>query len=193
MNTAAIVSLVQTTLRTPREAAKEIISLQLGRDTLWTALTLVAVFNTFLVLLLSEISGPAMPLPGYFDAPLALFVLLTGLIVVYIHAMYWAGLAIGGKGSLMDVLALVVWFQALRAAAQVAVIVLSLAIPAFGMLLSLVVAVWGLWIFLNFIAVAMNLPTLWHGFAVLVLAAVGLILGLGILLGMIGFGAQGGS
>jgi hypothetical protein len=163
----------------------------LSRDILWTALALVAVLNTFLVLLLMEISRPTMPLPSYFDAPLTLFVLLTGLMVVYIHAMYWAGLAIGGKGTLMDVLALVVWFQVLRAGAQLAVIVMTLALPSLGMLLSLVVAVWGLWIFLNFIATAMHLPSAGHGLAVLIIAAVGLVLGLGILLSVIGLVAQG--
>jgi hypothetical protein len=132
-----------------------------------------------------------MPLPSYFDAPLTLFILLTGLMVVYIHAMYWTGLAIGGQGALMDVLALVVWFQILRAAAQFAVIVLTLAIPSLGMILSLVIAIWGLWIFLNFIAAAMRLPSVGHGFLVLIIAAVGMVFGLGILLSMIGLGAQG--
>lgn len=189
MDATLLKGLAQKTLWTPREAAQEIMSWQLSRDVLWTALALVAVANTFLALLLSQISGPsAMPLPGYFDAPLALFVLIAGLMVVYIHGMYWSGLAMGGKGTLMDVLALVVWFQALRAAAQVAVIVLTLAIPAFGMLLSLVVAGWGLWIFLNFLATALKLPTLWHSFGVLLLAAVGMLLGLGLLLGLVGIG-----
>lgn len=187
----AFVPLVQTSLRAPRDAARTIMSMGLGRDVLWTALALVAVANTFLVLLMVQTSGSAMPLPSYFDSPLALFVLIAGLMVVYIHAMYWAGLAIGGQGSLMDVLALVVWFQVLRAMAQGAVILLSLAIPPAGLLLSLVVAIWGFWVFINFLSTALNLRSPWHAIAVLLVAFVGLVFGLGILMALLGGLFQG--
>lgn len=188
---AYFTDLAQDTLRDPRKAAAQIIALQLPRDVLWTALALVAIFNTVLLHFLSGLSAGALQLPSYFDAPLTLFMLLTGVLVVYIHALYWTGLAIGGQGALMDVLALFVWFNILRAVAQSAVVVLTLAIPSMGLLLSVVVAVWGLWIILNFIAAALNLPTVGHGLAVMIIAALGAIVGLGILLSMIGLGGQG--
>ncbi len=189
----SLTSLAQTSLRDPQTAARQIMDLGLSRDALWTALALVAIVNTFLVIALVQTSPGAavVPLPGYFGKPLALFVLIAGLMVVYIHAMYWAGLAIGGQGSLTDVLALVVWFQVLRAAAQITVVVVSALIPALGMLLSLAVAIWGFWIFLNFLATALNLNSPWHAIAVLVVAFVGLVLGLGVLMALIGGLAQG--
>lgn len=173
--------LIQTSIRSPKSAAAQIVDLRLDREVLWTALALVAVVNTFLLTLLIEISGPTMPLPGYFTRPLALFILIAGLTVVYVHAMYWAGQAIGGKGALMDVLALVVWFQILRALAQVVLIALSFVLPSLGALGSLVVAVWGFWIFLSFLSVALDLPSVWHALAVLIISFVGLMLGLGVL------------
>jgi hypothetical protein len=187
----AFLPLVQTSLRRPKQAAELIMAMDLGRDVLWTALALVAVINTFLVMLLVRVSDPGMPLPSYFERPLALFIIIAGLMAVYIHAMYWAGLAIGGKGRLMDVLALVVWFQVLRALAQMAIVILSLAVPPLGLLLSLAVAIWGFWIFLNFIAAALELRTPWHAMAVLAVAFVGLVLGLGVLMALIGGIAQG--
>lgn len=189
--TAALMPLIQQSLLAPRDAAETVIGMKLGRDVLWTALALVAVINTFLILIIIEVSGPTMPLPGYFNRPLALFVLIAGLTVVYVHAMYWSGLAIGGQGSLMDVLALVVWFQILRALAQGLVIAVSLLVPGLGALLSLAVAIWGFWIFLNFLATALHLSSPWHAIAVLVVAFVGLILGLGILMAVLGGLAQG--
>lgn len=188
-----LVPLAQTSIRDPRAAARQIMALGLSRDALWTALALVAIVNTFLVLMLVQTSQGAasMPLPGYFNTPLALFVLIAGLMVVYIHGMYWAGLAIGGQGSLTDVLALVVWFQVLRAAAQLAVVFVSALFPAMGLLLSLAVAIWGFWIFLNFLATALNLTSPWHAIAVLVVAFVGLVFGLGILMALIGSFTQG--
>lgn len=187
----ALVPMVQTSLRNPRGAARLIMAMDLGRDALWTALALVAAVNTFLVLLIVHTSATPLPLPGYFEKPLTLFVLIAGLMVVYIHAMYWAGLVVGGKGGLMDVLAVVVWFQVLRAMAQAAVVLLSLAIPPLGGLLSLVVAVWGLWIFLSFLAEALNLRSLWHAVAALCVASVGLVLGLAVLIAIIGGAALG--
>lgn len=187
----ALIPLAQTTLRDPRAAAAQIISWGFGRDVLWTALALVAIINTFVVVLLLQVSGPNMVVPGYAEAPLALFMLIAGLMVVYVHAMYWAGLAIGGSGTLDGVLAVLVWFQALRAAAQLAIVIVSLAVPSLGLLLSLVVAIWGFWIFLNFIAKALNLTSIGHSLLVLFIAAVGLVLGLGILLAIIGVGGQG--
>ena len=187
----ALVALTQTSLRKPREAAQLIMAMELNRDVLWSALALVAIINTFLIVVVLQISPPTFPMPGYLERPLTLFILIAGLMVVYIHAMYWSGLAIGGKGLLMDVLAVVVWFQILRAMAQMLLIVVSLAIPGAGALLSLVVAVWGLWIFLNFIAASLNLSTVWHAIAVLVVAFVGLVLGMGTLVALLGGVAQG--
>lgn len=184
-----LIALARTSLQDPRAAATEIMGLQLTRDVLWTALALVAILNTAIVLLVVQVSGPSMPLPGYIGSPITIFVLIAGLMVVYVHAMYWAALAIGGSGSLNDVLAVLIWFQVLRAAAQIAVLVLSLAIPVLGLMLSLVVAIWGLWIFLNFLAAAMLLKSAGHALVVLVISAVGLILGLGILMSLIGIAA----
>ena len=191
--TVSMGPLVQTSLRDPRSAAQSIMALGLGRDALWTALALVAVVNTFLVLFVVQFAGPAFPFPGYFDRPLALFVLIAGLTVVYVHAMYWAGLAIGGRGALNDVLAVVVWFQVLRAMAQVAVILVSLALPGLGALFSLVIAVWGFWIFLNFLATVLNLASVWHAIGVLVISFAGLVMGLGILMAVVGGFMSGGS
>ncbi len=184
-------ALALLTLRDPRAAAQQIIGFNFPRDVLWTGLALVALANTVIIVLLLAMSPPNIALPSYFDAPLAMFVLLAGTSVVYIHAIYWTGVAIGGKGSLLDVLALVVWLLVLRVAAQLAVVILTLAAPMLALLLSLVVSVWGFWIMLNFIAEALHLTTLFHAFAVLVIGAIGLVLGLGFLLTLIGLSAQG--
>lgn len=191
MSVAALMPLVQTTLRDPKEAAARIMALNLGRDVLWPALALVALVNTAIVLLLIEVSPPEMALPGYFASPLALFVLLTGLLVIYVHALYWAGRAIGGEGALEELLALMVWLQALRAAAQLLVMVLGTLIPSLGALMSLVIAVWGFWILLNFITVALRLPSLLHALGSLVLGGIGVVIGVGVLLFLFGILAQG--
>lgn len=188
---ATLMPLVQTTLRQPRLAAEMIMGLGLKRDVLWTALALGAALHALVLQLVLSVSEPAMPLPGYMSMPLVLFVLIAGVMVIYVHALHWAARALGGKGELWDMLAVIVWLQLLRATAQLILLVVSLAKPLLGMVLALVVGVWGLWILFNFIAAAGRLPTAGHGIAVVVMAAVGLVLGLSIFLSLIGLSAQG--
>ena len=188
---ATLMPLVQATLRTPRDAAEQIMGFQLSRDTLWTALGLCAALHALVLQLLLSISEPAVPLPRYMYQPLTLFVLIAGVLVIYVHALHWAARAIGGDGQLWDMLSVMVWLQILRAVAQVVLLVVGLALPLLGALLTLVVGIWGLWILFHFIAAAGRLPTAGHGIVVVVMAAVGLLLGLGLILSLIGLSAQG--
>jgi len=84
-----------------------------------------------------------------------------------------------------------VWLQALRLCAQLGILLLTLALPPVALLASFVVTIWGLWILLNFVAELLHLPGLFHAAAVLVGAALGVLLGLGLLLSLIGLTAQG--
>ena len=63
--------------------------------------------------------------------------------------------------------------------------------PGLSLLMSVLIGVWGLWILLHFITAALGLPSLLHALGTLVLGAVGLVLGLGILLSLVGAVAQG--
>ncbi len=104
----SLMPLIQTSIRDPREGAEQVLAFGFPRDVLWTALALVAVVNTLLLYFMVQVSNPDVLVPGYFNQPMVLFLLNGGLMVVYIHAMYWGGLAIGGQGQLLDVLAVVV-------------------------------------------------------------------------------------
>ena len=178
MDSAALIQLAQTTLRSPRAAARMIAALPLGREVIWTSLALVAALNALVISAMFVIAPPAMALPSYFQSPLVLFALLAGLMVLYVHALSWVGRALGGQGAAAPLLAAVVWLQALRLCAQLGILLLTL-------------AVWGLWILLNFVAELLHLPGLFHAAAVLAGAALGVLLGLGLLLSLIGLTAQG--
>lgn len=182
----AVIPLMRLSIQAPKSAAEQIISMRFERDALWSALALVAVLNTFLMYFVNQNAGNSgMQFPAYFSQPLAMFVLSAGVTVVYVHAMYWAGQAVGGDGTLMDVLTIVVWFQALWVLAQIAVTVLAIAVPGLGAMLSLIVLIWGFWIFLNFLTVAVGLRTPWHAFAVVLMAFAGVVVGLGVLTALV--------
>lgn len=191
MTPDVLIPLARTTLREPRRAAETILSWQLSRETLWTAMALVAALYTFVLSLLIALTPNAMSLPGYANSPLALFVLVAGVMVVYVHAAYWTGLAMGGSGTLDGLLAVMVWLQVMRAVAELGLIVLSFVMPAMATLASIVLTGWSLWVMLHFLVAALHLPSMGKAFLVLILSGIGLVVGLGILLALIGLTAQG--
>ncbi|MDG1352027.1 MAG: YIP1 family protein [Sulfitobacter sp.] len=178
------------TLQSPRTAAQKIMALNLSRDVLWTGLVLAGATNSIIYSFSLLMSDTTM-LPPLFRNPLMFFMLITGVLAVTVHAFYWTGRALGGRGDLGDLLALLVWLQGLRAVAQAVMFVLLLVSPVIGQLFSLVVGILGLWITVNFVTEALRLPGLMHAFGVLVLAAIGIVFGFAILVGLIGVAALG--
>ena len=178
------------TVQDPRAAAERIIAMPFSRDALWSGLILVAALNSIIYSFSLFLADTSL-LPPIFRNPLMFFFIVTGVLVLSVHAFYWVGRSMGGQGELGDLLKLFVWLQALRAVAQAVMFVLLLVFPMVAQFFSLIVGVLGLWITLHFITAALRLPSLLHGFGVLVFAAIGLIFGLVLLAGLIGLSAFG--
>lgn len=185
-----LIDLVLLSLREPRQAAEQIIGWRLDRETLWTALALAAAVNT-LIFSLSVVLQPSELMPAFFTSPLAMFVLLTGVLVVTTHGLYWTGRAIGGQGDLGDMLALVVFLQVLRILAQIVIFVLMFVSPGITMIISLATGIFGMWLLVNFIAAAHRFDNLRRAIGTLLIAMVMIVLGLSFLLSIVGIAAQG--
>lgn len=191
--------LAVATLRDPQDAAREIKGWQIGRTELYMLLVAVSAVNAFLAGLGNVLSPvptnpeamQAVPMLALLDRPLVLFVLIAGGLVVTVHALFWAGRAMGGSGELNDMLVLLTWLQALRAAAQAVILVLSLGAPVLGGLVALVVVVVAFWLLLHFISAALNLNSLFRAFGILIAVMAGLLLGLMLLITMMGVTAGG--
>ncbi|WP_299559121.1 YIP1 family protein [uncultured Sulfitobacter sp.] len=186
----AVKDLVLETVRSPGTAAQKIMALRFSRDTLWTALFLAAAANS-IIYSFSVLLYDTAALPPFLTNPLIFFVIISGVLVMSVHAFYWTGRAAGGSGDLGDLLALMVWLQALRAVAQFVLFVLTLLSPIMAQFFSLIIGALGLWITVNFVTQALHLRSLLHGLGVLLLAAVGLVFGLLLLGGLIGLTAMG--
>ncbi|MDW4497856.1 YIP1 family protein [Sulfitobacter sp. D35] len=180
------------TLRAPSEAAHIVTGLNLPRDVLWSALALVAIFNTVLFSVSEMISPVSTPIPDTFANPFVFFVIVAGGLLVSVAAFYWTGRVLGSSASSIDdLLALMVWLQALRAAAQAVVIVLMVVSPVLGSLLVFAASIFAVWILLHFLSVGLKLDSLWRAFGVLVAGSLALILGLSVILSFTGIGAMG--
>ena len=190
MSNDAIKALALETVQSPRTAAQQIMGLNLGREVLWPALVLMACLNS-IVYSITLLAVDRSLLPAMLANPLMFFMLVTGLQVLTVHGFYWGGRILGGEGDLGEMLSLMVWIQALQAAANGALLVLLFISPALEQLLSFGVGILGLWITLNFITEALRLPSLWHAIGVLFIATLGIAFGLVILISMIGISAMG--
>ena len=172
---------------------------QLDRGTLYMALFAVAAINALLasapvVLLEGEVdpaARAAMPILALLERPIAFFAIIAGGLLVMVHGLVWAGRALGGQGDFSDMLALLTWLQALRAAAQALVLVLSLVVPAVAGLVALVVAVVAFWLLLHFISAALRFNSLFRAFGLLLVVLAGLFIGLMMLVTLTGVTAGG--
>lgn len=193
------VDLAVETVRDPKAVAERIMAWDLNRNTLYMVLVAVAAVNALLasgpVVLNPASVDPAMraalPILALLERPLIFFVLVAGMLVVSVHALYWAGRAMGGQGSLSDMLALIVWLQALRAVAQVVMLVVGLAMPFLAGLMALALQIAVFWVFLNFVSAGMRFGSLWRAFGLLVAVATGLLVGMMLIATLLGVSAGG--
>lgn len=198
-STQSIGTLTMLSLRKPALAARFVIGADLRRDVLWSLLLLVSIANATLVWLSNALTGPTpeqlaqMPIqiPAIIFSPLFAFVFLAGALVITVHVLYWLGAAIGGTGSLNNMLAVLVWLQGLRVMAQVVLLVLMLALPTLAGLFGLAVAVLSLWMLVHFVNEATGLGSLFKTIGVLLSAMVGIILGLSFILTITGLATMG--
>lgn len=178
--------LAVNTVVAPRDVARLLLAMNLPPQALWLAFALVIVLNTLMFsasLMLvpaDDLFGPVLANPTVFGAMLAVSV---GALIV---AVTLCGRPLGGQASLSQIAILVIWLQALRVVMQAVVALIG----PFSLFLSGVVisaaSVLGIWIFVNFIDVAHETGSLLRAGLVLLLAVVGMMLGLSLIFSLLG-------
>lgn len=181
-----LAALAMDTLRDPRGTGERLIALNLGLPVLWTALALASVLSALLFSINMAIFPAAFPMPGLFFNPILYAVVLAGGMVISMHLLTWMGTMLGGRGSLAEVTVLLVWLQYLRLVAQAGLLLLTMIMPPLGMMATIVVAFYSLWLLLNFLDVAHRFGSLGKALVVLLMTAVGIVVGLSFLLALIG-------
>lgn len=146
--------LVRQSLSAPRDAARAVLALRLGLETLVMLLALATIANTLLFFLALALSPPMAALPGLFANPALYALVMLAGILAFVVTMTRIGQRLGGKGQLADLLAVTVWLQILRVLAQAALLVAALVSPPIASLLTLAVTAFGLWLFVSFLQVA---------------------------------------
>jgi hypothetical protein len=187
--------LLALTLRAPGQAAELLLSLNLSRAVLWQALALVTVVSVLLVALspgpMPE-AGPVAGPEGLTLSPLAYAAILGASLVMLVFALHFTGGAMGGVGSFPGALILVTWLEVVAAAIRVVQTLALTLSPVLGGLVSLVGLGLLFWTLVNFVNVLHGFQSLGRAVLTLLLAVVGISLGVAFILTLIGAGLPGG-
>jgi hypothetical protein len=181
-------ALVWQSIVAPREAARRLIDLGLSRVVLWQALCLVTVLS---VLLVAITQGPLPELPADTREPITLSpfayaTILGSSLVMLVFALFYTGQALGGTGAFAGTLTVIIWLEVLAICIRLAQFALSLFGPGAESILSLVGMLILFWALLNFVSELHGFESIWKSLFVLVLAVVGISLGVALIISIIG-------
>lgn len=184
-------SLAVTSVTAPRIAAARLLDLRLPSEVIWTLLALVVVVNTILYSLSITLFEATSGVVTGMNLPVLYLALLAAAVVIGAIVLRWLGQALGGQATLNQILVVLVWLQALRAVAQLGLLVLMALVPALANLVAIGLGLLGLWLLANFLDVAQGWNSLGKSVLVMVLAGVGFVLGLSLFMLLIGATAMG--
>lgn len=187
-----LIGMVRDSVAVPQAAASRLIALRLPRGTVLEGAALVSVLGALLV---GGASGGDLTLPmgeagEVRVSPLAYAVVLMASLLLSAAAVHLGGRALGGRGTFDQALTVMVWIDVVALAVQVVQLLAILVLPVAAPLLGLAGIALLFWCLLNFVRVL-------HGFAgfgrtilALLVGGLGLGLGLAVLLGLAGGGAD---
>lgn len=176
------------TLTAPREAAEAIIAMHLSRNTAWQLLATVVLVSVVLTesvaLLMTAVGMRGMG--GPFAGPMTLAIVQGSLTVAMVFAIHWVGRAFGGHGRLSDAVALIAWLQFILLCLQVLQIAFLVILPILSWYIGVLGLVVFFWLLTHFVAVLHDFDSLGRAFGMILVAMMGVAVGLMILLSLIG-------
>ena len=179
------------TIKSPSVAAQRILSSDVPRNLVYMALLVGCALNTIRIGVLFQIVPPPAEYPALVVSPIGYFVISTGMMVLFVHLLTWAGRAMGGQGSLDDLLKLVVWLQLVLVVLQIVGLLLLLAIPALGSIFVMFLLGLSAWLALNFVKDGHGLSSLGAAGLVLFLSLFAFAIALIAIFVLIGFDPAG--
>ncbi len=173
-------------VRNPADAAQTLMAMRIPGRALWTALMLMAVLNTVLFTLSNMMMPWPNGLPRALNSPVIYLAVVAGGLILTVWSIFWTGRVMGGKGSVNDVLVLIVWMQALRVAVQAVVLVLTIVAPAFAALLVIAVGLIGVYMLVHFVDQAHRIGSPGKAIVVVIASLLAIVVGLSVFLMLVG-------
>lgn len=189
-----ILGLVGLTLRDPREGASTILSFAPHPTVIWQMLLLIVIVSIILGEIAAALilgSGRGVAETPLSLSPFSAVFVHGGALVLVVVAIHWVGRVLGGTGSFQESLLLMTWMQFIFVVLQVAQTIALLVIPIVAELIGIGALLMFFWLLTNFIAVVHGFRSLGMVFVGMILSAIGIVLGLSILLAVLGVSIPG--
>lgn len=178
--------MIRTSVTAPRVAARRVIDFGLSIQVLLMLFALTVVANSLLFFLSMALSPPEENLPVMFANPLVYASVMGTGALALVLVLTRIGAMMGGTGTITDVLAVTVWLQCLRVAAQAVIVLLMIVSGALATILTLAVSILGLWLFISFLQEAHRFSGPLRAVVTSGLAVLALSFGLALLLTLTG-------
>ncbi|MFN3937486.1 MAG: YIP1 family protein [Gemmobacter sp.] len=148
-------AMLREAIADPRASARRIMAMDIDTGTRRLMLVLVAVLSVLVLYgglgLIAALTGQAGGLAAL-PPPLAVAVLLGGVMAVMAVLAWAVGRQFGGTGSLADAILLVVWLHAVMIAVQIVQLIVLFLLPPFGSVVTLAALGLLFWMLTNFVA-----------------------------------------
>lgn len=184
-------SLVGRTVTDARGVARDLLAMRFDRGTLWSMLVLVSILSV----LAFETTQAVIPVnisPNMVRiSPYALTVILGSGLVMMVFAFYFVGQVMGGKARFPGALLLMIWWQVMAMALQVVQTLVLLLLPFLANLISLIGLGYMFYLLIIFVDEMHGFANVFRALTTIVLAMIGIIVGLSLILTLIGATAQG--
>jgi hypothetical protein len=188
-----LLSLVWETILSPREAARQVMAIDLPRAIRWQALfALVLVGSVLAVTITWMITGHPVMYLGVVPATpfVAAIVSLSGSVFT-VFAIFWIGRAMGGTGGFGDAISLVAWTQFVVICMQLVQLAAFILLSPVSAAVDIAAALISIWILTNFIAELHSFKSLSKVFLMIIVTMLGLAFGLSLILAIIGVSVPG--
>lgn len=182
---ASLLRLVQLTLQSPREGARQIMAVNLPLQGRWLALFLTAVLSAIVTYISFSLMVQDLPEGMALPGPWAMAVTQTGVMVLSALAVYRIGRWRGGKGELGDAVILMAWLQFIVLCLWVVQMVLLLISPILSDAVGFIGIVVFFWLLTVFVAEMHGFPSLGLVFAGVLLTILAAAFAMSILLAIL--------
>jgi len=193
LNLPMLMQLVAVSIRTPRDAARMIMAIDLPRALRWQVLFLFVLIGAILAVFLTYlITGHAVLYVGFIQVqPIAAAMVTASGSVLTVFAIYWVGRALGGTGHFADAISVVAWLQFVVVTFQVAQLAVFIVMPPLAAVIDLAGTLLSIWLLTNFIAELHGFKSLSKVFVMILVTLFAFAFGLSLILTAIGLSVPG--
>lgn len=144
-----LLPLVLLSVREPRAGLRTVLDAPLGAGGRQTLFALAAILPTLLIFGVLSVAGAGQEFPL---GPAILLVLQAAALLLMSGLAFVVGRWRGGLGSFSDCLLALSWLQITMVVAQVACVVVELALPFMGAIIGILALALMMWLAINFLA-----------------------------------------